>query len=162
MQEKVDAILEEIKRSTASSSQELEEYRLKFISKKSIIGELFNEMKSIPNDQKKAFGMKLNELKQSAQARFKELIDSVNNHQADTPADHVDLTLPPAGNEPGSIHPLSYMRYKIIEIFERIGFNVADGPEIEDSEPSWSGGRQPAGRLKPVTLPAGFAGLDKR
>ncbi len=132
MQEKVDAILEEIKRSTASSSQELEEYRLKFISKKSIIGELFNEMKSIPNDQKKAFGMKLNELKQSAQARFKELIDSVNNHQADTPADHVDLTLPPAGNEPGSIHPLSYMRYKIIEIFERIGFNVADGPEIED------------------------------
>lgn len=132
MQEKVDAILEEIKRSTASSSQELEEYRLKFISKKSIIGELFNEMKSIPNDQKKAFGMKLNELKQSAQARFKELIDSVNNHQADTPADHVDLTLPPAGNEPGSIHPLSYMRYTIIEIFERIGFNVADGPEIED------------------------------
>lgn len=132
MQEKVDAILEEIKRSKASSSQELEEYRLKFISKKSIIGELFNEMKSIPNDQKKAFGMKLNELKQSAQARFKELIDSVNNHQADTPADHVDLTLPPAGNEPGSIHPLSYMRYKIIEIFERIGFNVADGPEIED------------------------------
>ena len=132
MQEKVDAILEEIKRSTASSSQELEEYRLKFISKKSIIGELFNEMKSIPNDQKKAFGMKLNELKQSAQARFKELIDSVNNYQADTPADHVDLTLPPAGNEPGSIHPLSYMRYKIIEIFERIGFNVADGPEIED------------------------------
>ena len=132
MQEKVDAILEEIKRSTACSSQELEEYRLKFISKKSIIGELFNEMKSIPNDQKKAFGMKLNELKHSAQARFKELIDSVNNHQADTPADHVDLTLPPAGNEPGSIHPLSYMRYKIIEIFERIGFNVADGPEIED------------------------------
>ena len=132
MQEKVDAILEEIKGSTASNEGELEEYRLRFISKKSVIGDLFNELKNIPNDQKKEFGMRLNALKQSAQVKFKELIESVNNGHATASVDHADLTLPPTGDGPGSIHPLNYIRYKIIEIFERIGFNVSDGPEIED------------------------------
>ncbi len=132
MQDKVDAILKEIADSKATDQQELEEYRLKFISKKSVIGELFNELKAVPNDQKKAWGMKLNELKQSAQVKFRELIDTMDSGESSASVDHVDLTLPPVGGEPGSMHPLSYIRYRIIEIFQKIGFNVVDGPEIED------------------------------
>ncbi|TRX51630.1 phenylalanine--tRNA ligase subunit alpha [Fulvivirga sp. M361] len=132
MQDKVDSILAEITNASAVNQAELEEYRLKFISKKSVIGALFQELKNIPNEQKKDFGIKMNELKQAAQVKFQELIVSANSTNSVESSEHVDLTLPPADGEPGSMHPLNYVRYQIIEVFERIGFNVADGPEIED------------------------------
>lgn len=133
MEDRVEQILEEIKSFRAASQEELEQYRMRFISKKSIIGELFGEMKNIPNDQKKEFGMQINELKDAAQEKFKSLIAELEKASDSTSKDnHIDLTLPASGREYGSIHPLTYVRNEIIRIFERIGFNVSDGPEIED------------------------------
>ncbi len=132
MQEKVDTILKEISDSKASDADQLEAYRLKFISKKSVIGELFGELKNVPNDQKKEVGQQLNRLKSAAQEKFKELINEVDSSKHVESSGHADLTLPDGGTELGSMHPLNYVRFKIIEIFERIGFNVADGPEVED------------------------------
>ena len=132
MQEKVNALLEELRTADAKSQQELEEFRIKYISKKSVVGELITELKNVPNDQKKEFGMKVNEVKQAAQSKFKELIDALENSTQGSTSDHVDLTLPPSGSGTGSVHPLNYVRNQIIEIFGRIGFNVSDGPEIED------------------------------
>ena len=132
MQEKVNALLEELRTADAKSQQELEEFRIKYISKKSVVGELITELKNVPNDQKKEFGMKVNEVKQAAQSKFKELIDALESSTQGSTSDHVDLTLPPSGSGTGSVHPLNYVRNQIIEIFGRIGFNVSDGPEIED------------------------------
>ncbi|HNP17390.1 MAG TPA: phenylalanine--tRNA ligase subunit alpha [Fulvivirga sp.] len=132
MIEKVKDILNDIAGFKASTQQELEEFRLKFISKKSVVSDLFNELKNIPNEQKRELGPKLNAVKQAAQDKFKALIDGLNDTPSSSSSDQLDLTLPPAESEPGSAHPLSIVRAKIIEIFERIGFNVSDGPEIDD------------------------------
>ncbi|MEL7001289.1 MAG: phenylalanine--tRNA ligase subunit alpha [Bacteroidota bacterium] len=132
MQDKVEEIIGEIKGFVASNKDELERYRLKFISKKSVISDLFADLKTVPADQRKSFGIKLNELKNTAQHKFQELIAKVDSANDQTSEGHVDLTLPSPGKEMGGMHPLNYVRYKIIEIFERIGFNVSDGPEIED------------------------------
>lgn len=133
MEDRVEQILKEIKSYTATTQDELEQYRMRFISKKSIIGELFGEMKNIPNEQKKEFGMQINKLKDAAQEKFKALIADLEKTSESASKDqHIDLTLPASGREYGSIHPLTYVRNEIIRIFERIGFNVSDGPEIED------------------------------
>jgi phenylalanyl-tRNA synthetase alpha chain len=132
MSNSIEKVLNEIENFKATTEKELEEYRIKFISKKSVLADLFNGLKEIPNDEKKAFGQKLNEVKQAAQEKFKSLIDNLNTSDIKTEVEHSDLTLPPIGSEAGSMHPLSIVRAKIIETFERIGFNVSDGPEIED------------------------------
>ena len=132
MKEKVKNILNDIESFSAKTQEELESYRIKFISKKSIIGELFAEMKNIPNEEKKAFGMEINKLKEAAQSKFKQLISDLESSSTDANDQHLDLSLPPAGRELGSMHPLTAVRNEIIKIFERIGFNVSDGPEIED------------------------------
>jgi phenylalanyl-tRNA synthetase alpha chain len=114
------------------SKSELEEYRLQFISKKGVIAALFDEMKTVSADQKKLLGKELNELKQLAEAKFvtlQELVDSQNSGGGDL---NIDLTLPSIPNKTGNLHPLTLARNRIIEIFGRLGFNVADGPEIED------------------------------
>ncbi len=130
-QEKIEQIKKAIRESQVSNAEELESYRMLFISKKSVIGELFGEMKNIPNDQKKEFGQKINELKDLADEKFKFFIESLNQSDNKISSD-IDLTLPSSNNSAGSIHPLTATRQRIIEIFERIGFNLSDGPEIED------------------------------
>ena len=114
----------------ANTKEELEQFRIKFISKKSVISELFDEFRNVPNDQKKAFGQALNELKDLAQERFQSLQNAFDSAKPDL--SNVDMTLPNIPGEHGSIHPLTITRNKIIEIFERMGFNVANGPEIEE------------------------------
>ncbi len=131
MSNRFKEIAEEIENFVASNKEELEEYRLKFIGRKNIIGDLFAQMREVPNEEKKAFGQSVNELKNLAQERFQELIDGLNSGGT-AEENHADLTLPPLGNEFGSIHPLTATRQRFIQIFERIGFNVSSGPEIED------------------------------
>lgn len=115
----------------ASTKDELEEFRIKFISKKSVITDLFNDFRNVPNDQKKAFGQALNELKNQAQEKFQTLVDTLDSAKPDM-SQVVDMTLPNVPGETGSIHPLTITKNKIVEIFERMGFNVASGPEIEE------------------------------
>lgn len=131
MFEKVDALKEELNKATAITQEELEQYRMRFISRKSVIADLFNDFKNVPNDQKKGFGAALNDLKTLAQEKFEKLIDGLSSDN-DENDENIDLTLPPLPGTLGSLHPLSKVRNRIIQIFERIGFNVSDGPEIED------------------------------
>lgn len=130
MQEKIDALLQEISAYAAHDKQGVEAFRLKFISKKGAVGELFEGLKQIPADQKKNAGKILNELKQAAEAKFAALSEALE--ASPSASVDLDLTLPPIPNQTGNLHPLTLTKYRIIEIFERLGFQVADGPEIED------------------------------
>ncbi len=131
-QEKIERIKSSIAEANASNQEELEAYRMQFISKKSVVGELFAAMRDIPSDQKKAYGQLVNEVKQLAEEKFQELIDKINSNGKQAKSSDLDLTLPPTLNPAGGIHPLTATRQRIIEIFERIGFNLSEGPEIED------------------------------
>jgi len=132
MKEKVEALKTEISKYIASNNDQLEKFRLKFISRKSVIGDLFADMKNVLPEERKDMGKLLNELKNEAQEKFKELISSYENNKEESSSAPIDLTLPPVPDTLGSLHPLSITRKRILEIFERIGFNVSYGPEIED------------------------------
>ncbi len=132
MKEKVEAIKTEIQGYNASNADDLEKFRMKFISRKSVVGDLFNEMKNVAPEDRKEVGRLLNELKNEAQNKFKSLISELENASVGDSSDDIDLTLPPPQDTLGSLHPLTITRRRIIEIFERIGFNLSYGPEIED------------------------------
>lgn len=130
--EKIEQIKKEIESARATNPQELEAFRMRFISKKSVVGELFAEMHNVPNEEKREFGQLINGVKQLAEEKFKELIEAVNSQSKKSKNEDLDLTLPPTTVPVGGIHPLTATRQRFIEIFERIGFNLSEGPEIED------------------------------
>lgn len=130
MEEQIKKLLEEVQAFTAQSKDALEAYRMKYISRKGAITGLFEELKKVSVEEKKRFGKTLNELKQAAETRFAALQEALENNAG--PATELDLTLPAVSNKVGNLHPLTLVRNRIIEIFERLGFNVADGPEIEN------------------------------
>lgn len=131
MNDKVKELSQEIESFVAETQDQLEEYRLRFIGRKNVIADLFSEMRNVPNEEKKAFGQAVNDLKNLAKDKFQDLIDGLSN-KSSAAEKHPDLTLPPVSGEFGSIHPLTATRNRFIQIFERIGFNVSSGPEIED------------------------------
>ncbi|MCW3805088.1 phenylalanine--tRNA ligase subunit alpha [Plebeiibacterium marinum] len=130
MLDKIKALREEINQLTASTAEEAEHLRIKYLSKKGIISELFNDFKTIPNEQKREVGQVINVLKQEAQEFINNLKEQFTNTQSKESG--VDLTLPGTIMKLGSRHPLSIVRNEIVDIFARLGFNVAEGPEIED------------------------------
>ena len=132
MKEKVETLREVIKNYVVSNSEELEAYRMRFVSKKSDVAALFGALKNIAADEKKEAGQVLNDLKNYSLERFKELIASLEQKSQTGSAEHGDLTLPPASTNVGTLHPLSLVRNEICRVFERIGFNISEGPEIED------------------------------
>ncbi|MBC36173.1 MAG: phenylalanine--tRNA ligase subunit alpha [Bacteroidetes bacterium] len=131
MKEKIEAILNEINAFTTESKEELDQFRIKYLSKKGIIPSLFGEFKTVTPEMRKEMGQALNSLKNSAQDKFNAIQEQLENKEDVTETD-VDLTLPVDFSELGSRHPLSIVRNKIIEIFARIGYTVSEGPEIED------------------------------
>lgn len=131
MLETVKSLHQEVLATDPKTAEELEAFRLKYLSRKGIIPSLFDELKQLSPDQKKEVGKPLNELKQLAEGRLKDWTAQLANGDGKSETD-IDLTLPPIPNKLGSLHPLTLTRYRIIEIFERLGFSVADGPEIED------------------------------
>ncbi|MBZ4677299.1 MAG: phenylalanine--tRNA ligase subunit alpha [Anaerophaga sp.] len=130
MLDKINKLLEEIKGLSASSAEEAEQLRIKYLSKKGIIPQLFQEFKDVPNDQKKSVGQAINQLKAAAQETINNLKEQFEESQLSSGA--TDLTLPGTFMPVGSRHPLSIIRKQIVDIFGRIGFTVAEGPEIED------------------------------
>ncbi len=136
MESRIQELLEKVKQYTAANKQEVENFRLQFISKKGAIAELFDKLKTLTAEQKKAVGRTLNELKQTAETKLSQLNEAVN--ASTSPERELDLTLPPVPGAVGNLHPLSLTRYRIIEIFERLGFNVEDGPEIENDWANFS------------------------
>jgi len=131
MKEKIEEYKHAIRKAVANSADELETFRLDFISRKGLLTSLFEEFKTVPNEQKRVLGSELNELKQLAQAKFQELIQGLEERTSSAESVSVDATLPPISDQ-GTIHPLSKIKNRIIQIFERQGFSVKEGPEIED------------------------------
>ncbi|MBC8487586.1 MAG: phenylalanine--tRNA ligase subunit alpha [Bacteroidetes bacterium] len=131
MKDNVQKYIAEINSFVAETQEQLEQFRIKFLSKKGIIPGLFAEMKNIPPGNRKEMGQLLNELKNKAQDKVKELNKSLKSRSGGVEG-AIDLTLPANFIGLGTRHPLSVVRNEIIGIFSRIGFTVSEGPEIED------------------------------
>jgi phenylalanyl-tRNA synthetase alpha chain len=128
--EKIEAMLKEVSTITASNAEEIEQLRLKYLSKKGEINALMQDFRNVAADEKKTVGMKINELKQLATTRINELKEQceMKEEEADAP----DLTRTPYPITLGTRHPLTIVKNEIIDIFQRMGFTLAEGPEIDD------------------------------
>jgi phenylalanyl-tRNA synthetase alpha chain len=131
MQEKINQIIDEINSFKANDFKDAEEFRLKFLSKNGKVSLLFDEFKEVSPEDKRALGKPINELKNIAQNKFNDLQEQFTK-STEKGSSSIDYTLPGNAYQTGSRHPLSLVRNQIIEIFNKIGFSVADGPEIED------------------------------
>ncbi len=129
MIEKIQGLLEEVKNFSTSDKNELEQFRIKYLGKKGILNDLFAEFKKIPPEQKRETGKILNTLKQAVQDKINTLKTTIS--ESDSKHFDKDLFLP-VYTELGSRHPISIVSNEIIDIFKRIGFNISEGPEIED------------------------------
>jgi phenylalanyl-tRNA synthetase alpha chain len=131
MQSKISQYSSEIEAFEPKTAEELETFRIKFLGTKGIIKDLFDEFKAVSAEEKRILGKVLNQFKQLAEAKFNDYKDSFTSTKQDNAA-FQDLTLTGEGFEIGGRHPLSLVRKEIVEIFKRLGFVVAEGPEIED------------------------------
>lgn len=131
MQSKIDQYTSEIAAFEPATANELEVFRIKFLGTKGIIKDLFDEFKAVSPEEKRVLGKVLNQFKQLTERKFNEFRDNFSSENA-TEDTAQDLTLPGSGFETGSRHPLSLVRKEIVEIFKRLGFVIAEGPEIED------------------------------
>ena len=130
MLESVQNLRNQIESFSLAGKEEAEQFRLQFLSKKGAIQDLFKDFRLVPADQKKAFGAALNDLKQLAEALYKEAMASFDN--GPVVKENGDITRPGQPIEIGAIHPINAIKDEIVEIFKRIGFNVSVGPEVED------------------------------
>jgi len=130
MIEKIEQLLKEVENLQASNTDELEALRIKYLSKKGTINTLMTDFRNVPTDQKKTVGMRLNELKNKTQEKIASLKEQFETQ--DTCLDDIDLTRTAYPIELGTRHPLSIVKNEIIDIFSRMGFNIANGPEVED------------------------------
>lgn len=128
--DKIEKLLEEVKGLTASNAEEIEAMRLKYLSKKGEINALMADFRNVPAEQKKEVGIKINELKQTALERINSLREQFETAEAQD--DDLDLTRTAYPIELGTRHPLTIVKNEIINIFSRMGFTLADGPEVED------------------------------
>ena len=127
---KINQLLQEVEALKAANAEELEALRIKYLSKKGAINDLMADFRNVAAEQKKEVGMRLNELKNKAQEKIAALKEQFESQ--DTGCDDIDLTRSAYPIELGTRHPLSIVRNEIIDIFARMGFNIADGPEMED------------------------------
>lgn len=131
MQEKIDKLLKEAEAFTAETKEEIEAFRIKYLGRNGVLNELFADFKTVANDQKRELGQAINTLKITAQSKVEELKTSIEN-KMESQGKFGDLTRPGEPIEIGARHPISIVKNRIIDIFSRIGFNVSEGPEIED------------------------------
>lgn len=128
--DRINEVLAEVSGITADSAEALESLRIRYMSKKGIVSELMNEFRNVPAEQKREVGMKINELKTTIQDRISELRQRLSAAESDL--SDIDLTRTPYPVRLGTRHPLSIVKNEIVDIFSRMGFAMADGPEIED------------------------------
>lgn len=131
MIDKIKELIEEVKVFSAHSLDDIEIFRIQYLGKKGLLNKYFAEFKNIPNDQKKEFGQAINQLKTITQEKVNSLKEGLSQ-QEEQQGQLGDLTRPGEPINIGSRHPISIVKNQIIDIFSRIGFNVSEGPEIED------------------------------
>ena len=130
MLQSIDRILEEARKFKAETRDEIEQFRIKFLGKKGILADMFRDFKTLPVEQKKETGQKINELKQYISEKIESLLKDMNDDGKEH--DSMDLTLPGPPVQSGARHPISIVRNEIISIFGRLGYTISEGPEIED------------------------------
>ena len=130
--QQIDQYKKEIEGIQINDPQQLEEFRIKYLGSKGIVKGLFGAMKSVPAERKKDFGQVLNDFKQMAENKYEVSKTAVATNGKENTVDTIDLTLPGDAIAVGTRHPISLVRKRIIDVFHRLGFAVADGPEIED------------------------------
>ena len=128
--ERIEALKAQISELTASNEEALEALRIKYLSKKGEVTALFNEFRNVSPEMKREFGQKLNELKTFATEKINELREACKAQEKE--ANKIDITRPATPEVVGTRHPISLVRKEIIDIFSRLGFTLADGPEVED------------------------------
>jgi phenylalanyl-tRNA synthetase alpha chain len=132
LQDQLTQYTSEINAFETNNAEELEKFRIKFLGTKGIIKDIFEQFKSVSPEEKRTLGKVLNEFKQLAEAKYQTLNEVIANAQQATQNSKEDLSLPGEGFEIGARHPLAIVRREIVEIFNKLGFSVAEGPEIED------------------------------
>lgn len=131
MIDKIKEYIAEAEAFNGTSKEELEAFRIKFLGKKGLLNDFFAEFKNVPNDQKKEFGQVINTLKNAAQDKVNAIQEALDSKEESLGV-YGDLTRPGEPFQIGSRHPISIVKNQIIDIFSNIGFNVSEGPEIED------------------------------
>lgn len=131
MIKKIKSTINEVSSFKSSSEEEIELFRIKYLGKKGIINQYFQEFKNVDNKDKKQVGQLLNTLKNEASNKVEDLISKVSNPAINSGSIN-DLTRPGDSINIGSRHPISLVKNRIIDIFEKIGFTISEGPEIED------------------------------
>ena len=129
MLEKVEQLVEKVSNYTPNSEGELNNFRIEYLGKKGLLNDLFASFREIPNEQKKEFGASINKLKELVQGKIDTYKDSFIEEEV---VSDIDFTKPTSLDNLGSRHPISLVRNQIVDIFNRIGFTVSEGPEIED------------------------------
>ena len=127
----IEKHIEEVSNFSANSLEELEAFRIKYLGKKGLITQFFADFKNVPNEEKKVYGQAINQLKQSTSDKIAALKQSLSSTVSSQQV-YGDLTRPSQPIDIGARHPISIVKNKIIDIFSRVGFNVSEGPEIED------------------------------
>ncbi len=131
MIEEIKQHIAEAEAFTATTLEEVEQYRIKVLGSKGLLKEYFSKFKTVPNEQKKEFGQTINAWKSTAETKVATLKEALEDKQI-VVNQFGDLTRPSTPVELGSRHPISLVKNQIVEVFNRIGFNVSEGPEIED------------------------------
>lgn len=131
MREKINQYLAEVDAFTTTSADELEQFRIKYSGKKGILNDLFAMFKTVAPEDRREMGQVLNQLKEAIQTKHETLKSSIESTDQE-PQGNIDLTLPVTDELVGSRHPLAIIRKRILDIFGRIGYTVAEGPDIED------------------------------
>ncbi len=131
MIEKIQELIAEADAFKAQTKEEVEAFRIKYLGKKGLLNQYFAEFKNVANDQKKEFGQTINKLKKTAEEKVNTLKEELESKE-EVKGVYGDLSRPGQPIEIGARHPISIVKNQIIEIFSRIGFNVSEGPEIED------------------------------
>ena len=130
MLQKIEKLMQEVAELKATTAQEAEDLRIKYLSKKGILNDLMAEFRNVAAEQKKEVGMRINELKQATLDRINALKDAVESKEQ--AGDDLDLTRTPYPIHLGTRHPLTIVKNEIVDIFSRLGFVLAEGPEVED------------------------------
>ena len=128
--EQIKELLQQVENIKAANAEELEALRIKYLSKKGAISALMNEFRNVPAEQKREVGMFINQLKEKAQNKINELKENFEN--ANVVDEELDLTRTAYPTELGTRHPISLVKKEICDILGRLGFSIAEGPEVED------------------------------
>ena len=131
MIDKIKELIAEAEEFKAQTKEEIETFRIKYLGKKGLLNDYFAEFKNVANEQKKEFGQVINALKKTAEEKVNALKEELDSKE-DVKGIYGDLSRPGEPISIGARHPISIVKNQIIDIFSRVGFNVSEGPEIED------------------------------